>query len=322
MNLESREVTRLTTHLGDDSYPDWSPDGKRLAFVSSRDGNSDIFTMTVNRKQLTNLTKNGLSEYQPTWSPDGEKIAFTRWMGDASSRIYVIDSDGENEVELVGLPFYNDFPAWSPLGNKVAFVNRPERGESESLIYTVDPNGKNLQVIYENPDRRIRQLAWSGDGAQITFSPIRGPIAVLDMVTHEVRTIDLPFDLPVYLPSSPDWSPDGQDITFTAFPPPIVTFDPGHGVFIIDRDGNPVRTITVDTHPLDAEGLTWSPDGKKMLFGRDGRLFMLDLESEATELLFESASNPDWQDPSLPRSVSLRNKLNTTWGVMKKSGHR
>ena len=326
LNLESREVTRLTTHLGDDSYPDWSPDGERLAFVSNRDGNPDIFTMTVNRQQLTNLTRNGLSEYHPTWSPDGEKIAFTRWMGDASSRIYVIDSNGENEVELVSLPFDNDFPAWSPLGNKIAFVNRPEQAERKSLIYTVDPIGKNLQAIYENPDKRIRQLAWSGDGTQITFIPIRaivrGPIAVLNTVTHEVRTIDLPFDVPLYSPSSPDLSPDGQDITFTAFPPPFVTFHLGYGVFIIDRDGNPVRTINVDSHPLEAEGLTWSPDGKKMLFGHDGRLFALDLESEAAELLFESASNPDWQDPSLPRSVSPRNKLNTTWSEMKKSENR
>ena len=318
-NLESQEVTRLTTHLGDDSYPSWSPDEERFAFVSSRDGNPDIFTMTVNGQQITNLTKNGLSEYHPTWSPDGEQIAFTRWMGDGSSRIYIIDSDGENEVELVALPVNNDFPAWSPLGNKIAFVNRPERGERKSLIYTVNPNGKNLQAIYKSLDKRMRQMAWSGDGTEIIFSPIRGPIAFLDTVTHEVRTIDLPFDLPVYLPSSPDWTPDGQDIIFAAFPPPIVSFDPGHGVFIIDQDGNPVRTIIVDTHPLDAEGLAWSPDGKKMLLSQHGGLYTLDLASETVELFLESASAPDWQDSSRPRSVSPRNKLNTTWGAMKKS---
>ena len=239
--------------------------------------------------------------------------------GGRQQQIYIIDSDGENEVELVALPVNNDFPAWSPLGNKIAFVNRPERGERKSLIYTVNPNGKNLQAIYKSLDKRMRQMAWSGDGTEIIFSPIRGPIAFLDTVTHEVRTIDLPFDLPVYLPSSPDWTPDGQDIIFAAFPPPIVSFDPGHGVFIIDQDGNPVRTIIVDTHPLDAEGLAWSPDGKKMLLSQHGGLYTLDLASETVELFLESASAPDWQDSSRPRSVSPRNKLNTTWGAMKKS---
>lgn len=318
LNLESRAVTRLTTHLGDDLYPEWSPDGEHLAFVSGRDGNPDLFTMTVNREQLTNLTKNGFSEYHPTWSPDGGKIAFSRGLGDTSSRIYVIDSDGENEVELVGLPFDNDFPAWSPLGNTIAFVNRPEPGEPQSLIYTVEPDGKNLQVIYENPDKRIRQIAWSGDGAQLIFSHIGGPISLLNTATHEVRTIDLP----VHRPSSPDWSPDGQDITFITFPPPIENFEWGDGVFIIDRDGNPVRTIIMDTPPLMTEGLTWSPDGKKLLFGRHGGLYTLDLASEAVELFLESASEPDWRDPSGPQSVSPRNKLNTTWGEIKSGENR
>lgn len=318
LNLESREETRLTTHLGNDSYPDWSPDGERFAFVSSRDGNADIFTMTVNGQQITNLTKNGLSEYHPTWSPDGEKIAFTRWMGDNSSRIYIIDRDGGNEIELAALPVNNDFPAWSPLGNKIAFVNRPERGEHRSLIYTVDPNGKNLQAIHKNPDKRIRQMAWSGDGTQIIFSPIRSPITVVNTVILEVHTVDVQ----VHSPNSPDWSPDGQDITFTAFPPPIVSFDPGHGVFIIDQDGNPVQTIIVDTHPLDAEGLAWSPDGKKMLLGQHGGLYTLDLASEAVELFLKSASEPDWRDPSGYQSVSPRNKLSTTWGEIKSGEKR
>lgn len=318
LNLESQEETRLTTHLGDDSYPNWSPDGDRLAFVSSRDGNADIFTMTVIGQQITNLTKNGLSEYHPTWSPDGEKIAFMRWMGDDSSRIYIIDSDGENEVELVASPVNNDFPAWSPLGNKIAFVNRPERGERKSLIYIVDPNGKNLQAIYKNPDKRIGQIAWSGDGTQIIFSPIRGPIAILDTVTHEVRTVDIQ----VHSPNAPDWSSNGQEITFSALSPPIVSFAPGHGVFIIDQDANPVRTIIVDTHPLDAGGLAWSPDGKKMLLGQHGALYTLDLASETVDLFLEFASGPNWQNPTKPRSVSPQNKLNTTWGEMKTGAGR
>ena len=62
--------------------------------------NPDVFTMTVNGGQLVNLTKNGMAELSPTWSPDGAKIAFGRRMGDNSIRIYVIDSNGENEVKV------------------------------------------------------------------------------------------------------------------------------------------------------------------------------------------------------------------------------
>ncbi len=318
LNLETQELTRLTTHLGNDSYPEWSPDGKRIAFMSSRDGNPDIFTMTVDREQLTNLTKSGSTEYYPTWSPDGKKIAFSRKMGDTSTRIYVIDSGGGNEVELVDLLFSNTFSAWSPQGDKIAFVNRPKRGEPKSRIYTIDPDGQNLQVIYEDADERIGEITWSADGTQIIINQIRGPIAFLDTGTHEVHTINVQVSNLYTL----DWSPNGRYIIFSA-PMPVEIREPRHGVFIIDRDGNALRTIFMDTPPFTrTDGLTWSPDGNKMLFGHDGRLYTLDLESEATELLTESGSNPDWQNPSRPRSVSPQNMLNTTWGEMKKSENR
>ena len=317
LNLETKELTRLTTHLRIDSDPDWSPDGERIAFVSDRDGSPGLFTMTVNRKQITNLTNNDMVERRPTWSHDGEKIAFSRRIVDDSTRIFVMDSDGENEFELVDLPFSNDYPAWSPRGDQIAFVNRPEQGEPKSLICTVDPNGKNLQVIYENPDKRIWEIAWSGDGAQIIFRRSRGRIAFLDIVTQEVRTIDVPA-VDLYAPA---WSPNGQAIIFTGYMR-FENLERRPGVFIIDRDGNPVRTILMDTPPSTIGGLAWSPDGNKILFGRDGGLHTLDLDTEATELFIEGARDPDWQDPSLPRSVSPQNKLNTTWGEMKKSDKR
>jgi len=76
------------------------------------------------------------------------------------------------------------------------------------------------------------------------------------------------------------------------------------------------------TVPSSTDGLAWSPDGSKILVGRDGGLHTLDLDTEVIELFIESASYPDWQDPSLPRSVTPRNKLNTTWGEMKNGEKR
>ena len=95
-----------------------------------------------------------------------------------------------------------------------------------------------------------------------------------------------------------------------------------HGIFIIYRDGNPLRTILIDTLSSTADGLAWSPDGDKILFGRGGGLYTLDLASEAIGLFLEAASTPDWQDPSRPRSVSPRKRLKTTWGGIKKREKR
>ena len=152
-------------------YPDWSPDGEQIAFMSIRDGNPDVFTVTVNRAHLTKLTNSAMAERRPSWSSDGEKIAFSRKMADESTRIFVIDSNGGNEVELVDFPFSNDYPTWSPKGKKIAFVNRPEQGNRKSRIWTVDPDGENFQVLYEDPDELILEIAWSSDGNSDCFQP-------------------------------------------------------------------------------------------------------------------------------------------------------
>jgi len=259
------------------------------------------------------------NEYQLTCSPDGEKIAFGRRMGETSTKIYVTDSISENEIKLVDLPFYNMFAAWSPLGNRIAFMNQPERENPELRICTVDPDGQNLQVLYEyQPLEMASGIAWSGDGTEIIFNGDGGRIAFLDTATHEVRTMQLP----VVGIDNPDWSRNGQDITFLAFADKADAYQPRDGVFIIDRDGNPLRTILTDGSFITHHGLAWSPGGNKILVGREDGIFTLDLDGEAMELFMESASNPDWQDPSLPRSVSPRNKLNTTWGEMKKGKQR
>ena len=316
LNLETQKLPRLTTHLGSDSDSDWSPDGERIAFVSTRDGNPDIFTMTVNREQLTNLTKNGMAEHHPTWSPDGEKIAFSRRMRDTSTKIYVIDSSGENEIKLVDLPFFNIYPAWSPRGDKLASVNRPERENPMFRICTVDPDGQNLQALYENrEEEQAPGISWSGDGNQIIFSRDGGRIAVLNTATHDVSTMNLP----VIGIENPDWSRSGQDITFSAIAHTVEAFEPRDGVFVIDREGHPLRTILTGGHFITHHGLAWSPDGNKIIVGREDGIYTLDLDTESIELFMESASEPDWQDPSLPRSVSPRDKLATTWGDMKKA---
>ena len=316
LNLETQELKRLTTHPGEDSYPDWSPDGERIVFASNREGipDFDIYMMSVNREQLTNLTKSGMVEFNPAWSPDGVKIAFSRVMRDKSIRIYVMDTNGKNDVLLVDLPFANFSPAWSPQGDKLAFVNYPERGNTKFQICVVAPDGKHLRVLNENLDGQIGEIVWSRDGRQILFSQIDGRITFFDTETHEVHTIDVSVENVFNL----DLSPNGEEFIFSGFKK-SEKLERHYDVFIIDRDGNPLQIILMDTVLSSTDGLAWSPDGSKILVGRDGGLHTLDLDTEAIELFMESASEPDWQDSSLPRSVSPRDKLATTWGDMKKA---
>ena len=78
---------RLFEHPGNDHYPEWSPDGSQLAFVSDTENKEAIYIFDVDTSKIQLLT----AGTEPEWSPDGKKIAFTR-----ANNIYVIDPDGKN----------------------------------------------------------------------------------------------------------------------------------------------------------------------------------------------------------------------------------
>ena len=323
MNIDTQQIIRLTNHPDRDYQPDWSPDGESIAFVSHRDGNPDIYTMTVNGEQLTNLTKSERVEMMPAWSPDGAQIAFEQETVDGRYEIHVMDKNGKNQVKVAAVPFANGSPTWSPQGDKIAFVNLPEKGVEHTRIYTIDINGQNQRLLFEDRDGFIGKIRWSPDGTQIIFSDSHHKtqhrngrrIGLLDFGKGEVRTIEAA----ISSPRNAAWLPNSQEIVFSAFPPFPET---RHGVFIIDRDGNPLRTILMDAPPSTTDGLAWSPDGGKILFGRGGDLYTLDLTNESVKLFLKSATTPDWQDPSRLRSVSPRNKIKTIWGEIKKRDER
>jgi tetratricopeptide (TPR) repeat protein len=84
----------LTTSESD-TAPAWSPDGTRLAFMSARDGNWEIYMMNADGSQPTRLTSNGSNDGLPAWSPDGSTVAFVSDRGGAWGLYAVAASGGE-----------------------------------------------------------------------------------------------------------------------------------------------------------------------------------------------------------------------------------
>ncbi len=84
---------RLTFHDAFDSAPAWSPDGRRIAFSSLRDGNTEIYLMNADGSGVTRLTYKDDFDSFPAWSPDGRRIAFHSYR-DGNWDIYVMNADG------------------------------------------------------------------------------------------------------------------------------------------------------------------------------------------------------------------------------------
>ncbi len=85
----------------------------QIAFVSRRDGNSEIYVMNADGSGQTNLTNNPASDTFPAWSPDGSRIAFTSDR-DGNQEIYVMNADGSGQTPLTNNPETDNSPVWSP----------------------------------------------------------------------------------------------------------------------------------------------------------------------------------------------------------------
>ena len=180
MSADGKTIRRLTTDPGRDTFPDWSPDGKQLSFISDRDGSRDLFVIDANgenQRQLTNQqllprTSKGYVQWQQ-WSPDGQEIAFTYNPGaDQGTSIYIIQPDGSGLRQLVDRAAE---PAWSPDGQKIYFFSN-HTGQVE--IWVINRDGTGLKqvsnvygVVFGHHSLRVspdgKQLAFYGTGTEV-----------------------------------------------------------------------------------------------------------------------------------------------------------
>jgi Tol biopolymer transport system component len=135
VDLEGRNRRDLTPHT--DAIDDWaafSPDGRQIAFGSSRDGDFDIYVMHSDGAAVRRLTASPGLDMRPAWSPDGRQLAFTS-MRDGNYEIYAIGADGSALRRITNHPERDDFAQWHPDGKHLLTIS--ERNGAFDL-YLVD----------------------------------------------------------------------------------------------------------------------------------------------------------------------------------------
>jgi Tol biopolymer transport system component len=265
----------------------------KIAFVSDRDGNWEIYVMDADGTNQTRLTTNAAIDSNPSWSPDGTKIAFASYR-DGNAEIYVMDAGGGNQTRLTTDAAYDEDPSWSPDGTKIAFQSTRD-GYSE--IYVMDADGGNQTRLTTNlyddsaPD-------WSPDGTKIAFKSYRdgkGEIYVMDAGGGNQTLLTKTAINPSWtLDGSPSWSPDGTKIAFKSYR------DGNFEIYVMDADGsNQTRLTTTTAYDYFPD---WSPDGTEIAFasGRDGNgeIYVMDADgTNPTRLTTNVAwdGEPSWQ---------------------------
>jgi Tol biopolymer transport system component len=130
MNVDTLEETRIMGNPGLDEGPVWSPDGKRIAFFSNRNGAHDIYLMESDGTDVVRLTTNSADDWRPSWSRDGKMIAFASFR-DGNSEIYTMNVDGTNVSRLTNNQIEDTAPAWSTDDKYVAFHSYVSEGYAE-----------------------------------------------------------------------------------------------------------------------------------------------------------------------------------------------
>ncbi len=186
---------QLTNDGNGNVAPKWSPDGKKIAYMTQSEAQNGIVFHVMNADGSDNKAitekRSGSMSLLPDWSPDGEHIAYTAGlitpdmeqelasgkkdpMDIMNVKIFVIDADGSNKKQLT---FGNDsdaVPSWSPDGKRIAFAS--DRDWDKFRIWVMDSDGKNPVALTESSyDNSIgapveqKVPAWSPDGKYIAY---------------------------------------------------------------------------------------------------------------------------------------------------------
>jgi Tol biopolymer transport system component len=117
VNADGSGLRRLTRSAGiNGATPSWSSDGRKIVFVSERDGNPEIYVINADGSGRRNLTRHAGYDSDPAWDP-GRKIAFST-KREGNFEIYVMNADGSGQHNLTRNPAVDRFPVWSPRQKK------------------------------------------------------------------------------------------------------------------------------------------------------------------------------------------------------------
>jgi Tol biopolymer transport system component len=275
VDVATGEKRQLTSHTMDNFGARFSPDGRTIAYHSTRAGNSEIFLYYLDGSPETQITDDSGWDLYPDWSPDGRKLIFNSNREDGRYRIIIANSDGGGERVLLAQPVSisdSRYPVnsrlvsrWSPDGKRIAYLVSADETAS---LWTVGPDGDGAKQVIQD----VTSFDWYRDSRHAIYARRHGShseMIAVDLETGEERSLFVgPF-------MEMDVAPDGSAVAFC--------FGRGHmsmGLALLkleapaDPQGLP-RAVGEPEYVVRTEGTWhvhnggWSPDSSSLVYTRD-----------------------------------------------------
>src|SRR4029077_16451232 len=155
-----------------DMFPQWSPDGRLIAFTSDRDGDPEIYVMRADGSGARRLTHSPGRDAHPFFSPDDRRIVFQSPRANGEdTNIYVMQADGSVVVQLTRLKGFAGVPAFSPDNTLIAFQWRETSNfddDKKWRICVMRADGSDVRVLTSG-EANDQVPNWSPDGTRLIF---------------------------------------------------------------------------------------------------------------------------------------------------------
>jgi Tol biopolymer transport system component len=265
---------------------------EKIAFMSQRDGNGEIYVMNADGTNQLRLTFNPAFDSEPAFSRAGDKIAFMSFR-DGNAEIYIMHADGSSQTRLTNHPGSDAQPAFSPDGSKIAFVSTRS---GQVSIWLMNVDGSNPVELFDGIGGA--EPEFSPDGTKIVFGGNGGSGSDTEVWTmnadgtgrNNISQDALSFEY------SPSFSQDGTKIVY--FRDPRMG-SPQPGIYMMNLDGSNKVNISnnggVDQNPA------YSPDGTRIVFesfrDNNAEIYVMDVDgTHQTNLTNHNGTDtsPSW----------------------------